>query len=118
MRIFAESLNTTNLLKIELFQNFINGRFYTICDIIMGKIKVRTGRGTGTVEVDDTGKKWAGAAYKKHQEEIKEKSKDKYITVGRGTGKIKFGDMASTELKSTKGVWVSTGRGTGKRKLK
>ncbi len=83
----------------------------------MGKIRVRTGRGTGTIEVDDTGKNWAGAAFKKHQEEKKEEAKDKYITVGRGTGKIKFSDMKSTELKSNKGAWVTTGRGTGKRKL-
>jgi hypothetical protein len=45
------------------------------------------------------------------------KSADKYITVGRGTGKIKFGDISSTPTKSTKGLWVSSGRGTGRRKL-
>jgi hypothetical protein len=40
----------------------------------MGKIKVRTGRGTGTIEVDDTGKKWSGDAYKKLQAEKKKKA--------------------------------------------
>ena len=83
----------------------------------MGKIRVRTGRGTGTMEVDDTGKNWAGAAFKKHQEAKKEAAKDKYISVGRGTGKIKFGDIPSTSAKSTKGMWVSSGRGTGRRRL-
>ena len=83
----------------------------------MGKIRIRSGRGTKIIEVDDKGQKWSGAAYKKLQEEKKAAAKDKYITVGRGTGKIKFGDMKSTALPSTKGLWVSSGRGTKKRKL-
>jgi len=83
----------------------------------MGIVRVG-GRGTSRRIVEKEKDNWAGAEYKKRQEKLKEQSKDKYITVGRGTGKIKFGDMANTPLKSTKGVWVSTGRGTGKRKLK
>ncbi len=82
----------------------------------MGIVRVG-GRGTTRRVSEKEKDNWAGAAYKKRQEELKEKSKDKYITVGRGTGKIKFGDIQSTALKSTKGVWVSSGRGTGRRKL-
>ncbi len=82
----------------------------------MGVVRVG-GRGTSRRVEEKKEDNWAGAAFKKHQETKKEASKDKYITVGRGTGKIKFSDIKSTELKSTKGVWVSTGRGTGKRKL-
>jgi len=41
----------------------------------MGKIKITTGKGTGTIEVDDTGKSWAGDKYKKLQEEKKKKDK-------------------------------------------
>ncbi len=75
------------------------------------------GRGT-TRRVEEKGKdNWTGEEFKKHQETKKEASKDKYITVGRGTGKIKFGDIPSTSAKSTKGMWVSSGRGTGRRRL-
>ena len=84
----------------------------------MGKIKIRSGRGTRIVEVDDKGQKWSGDDFKKIQAERKEGSKDKYISTGRGTGKIKFGDIPSTPSKSTKGLWVSSGRGTGRRQLK
>ncbi|MCE2505687.1 MAG: hypothetical protein J4F36_04305 [Nitrosopumilaceae archaeon] len=83
----------------------------------MAKRKIRTGRGTRIIEVDDNDSAWAGNDFKKLQEERKKEFADKYITVGRGTGKIKFGDIASTPIKSTKGMWVSSGRGTGKRKL-
>lgn len=79
--------------------------------------KIRSGRGTRIIEVDDANTKWAGNDFKKLQEARKESSKDKYITVGRGTGKIKFGDIHNTPISSTKGLWVSSGRGTGKRKL-
>ncbi|MBA4454248.1 MAG: hypothetical protein ACO2Y5_02450 [Nitrosopumilaceae archaeon] len=82
----------------------------------MGIVRVG-GRGTSRRVADKEEDNWAGAAYKKHQEAKKAKSADKYITVGRGTGKIKFGDISSTPTKSTKGLWVSSGRGTGRRKL-
>ncbi len=82
----------------------------------MGVVRVG-GRGTSRRVTEKEKDNWAGGAFKQHQENIKEKSKDKYITVGRGTGKIKFGDIKSTPVKSTKGIWVSSGRGTGRRKL-
>ncbi len=84
---------------------------------ILVKRKIRTGRGTRIIEVDDEKSSWAGNDYKKMQEAKKKAASDKYITVGRGTNKIKFGDIQSTPERSTKGLWVSSGRGTGKRKL-
>ena len=84
----------------------------------MAKIKIRSGRGTRIIEVDDDAANWSGDEFKKIQAARKEASKDKYVSVGRGTGKIKFGDIAETKTKSTKGMWVSSGRGTGRRKLK
>ena len=84
----------------------------------MAKIKVRSGRGTRIIEVDDNAQKWQGEAFKKAQEARKKAAQDKYIVTGRGTGKIKFGDIKSTTTSSTKGLWVSSGRGTGKRQLK
>jgi len=86
-------------------------------EVIMAKIKVRSGRGTKIIEVDDDAQKWSGDEFKKSQETRKEASKDKYVSVGRGTGKIKFGDIPTTTSTSTKGMWISSGRGTKKRKL-
>ena len=83
----------------------------------MGKIKVRTGRGTRIVEVDDTGKKWAGDAYKKEQAEKKKKAANRMIHTGRGTGSKRLGDVPEpAERPSSKGMTRVTGRGTGSRK--
>ena len=83
----------------------------------MAKIKVRSGRGTRIIEVDDNAQKWQGEEFKKAQAARKKALENKYIITGRGTGKIKFGDIKSTVTPSTKGMWVSSGRGTGKRRL-
>jgi len=84
----------------------------------MAKIKVRSGRGTRIIEVDDDAQKWQGEEFKKAQAARKKALENKYIITGRGTGKIKFGDIKSSVTPSTKGMWVSSGRGTGKRQLK
>ncbi len=85
----------------------------------MGKIKVRTGRGTRIVEVDDTGKKWAGDAYKKEQAEKKKKSANRMVHTGRGTGSKRLGDIPEPKSRpSTEGMTRITGRGTGSRKSK
>jgi len=85
----------------------------------MGKIKVRTGRGTKIVEVDDTGKKWAGDAYKKEQAEKKKKAANRMVHTGRGTGSKRLGDVPEpAERPSSKGMTRVTGRGTGSRKSK
>jgi hypothetical protein len=90
--------------------------FHIIFDKSMGIVRIG-GRGTSRRIEEKKEDNWSGGAFKKHQEAKKEASKDKYITVGRGTGKIKFGDIKSTSTVSTKGLWVSSGRGTGRRKL-
>ncbi len=82
----------------------------------MGVVRVG-GRGTTRRVTKKEKDNWAGGAFKEHQEKIKEESKGKYITTGRGTGKIKFGYIKSTTLKSTKVMWVSSGRGTKRRKI-
>ena len=83
----------------------------------MGIVRVG-GRGTKRRIEEKKDDNWQGGAFKKLQEKRKEASKDAYITVGRGTGKIKFGDIKSTSTPDTKGMWVSSGRGTKRRKLK
>lgn len=76
------------------------------------------GRGTSSRKTTEKEKdNWTGGAFKEYSAEKKDAAKDRYITMGRGTAKIKFGDVTSTEAKPTKGMWVGTGRGTGRRKL-
>ena len=82
----------------------------------MGIIRVGS-RGTSRRIAEKEQDNWSGKAFKETQEARKKAAKDKYITVGRGTSKIKFGDIQSTPTKSTKGMWVSSGRGTGRRKI-
>ncbi len=85
--------------------------------INMVKIRVRSGRGTRIIEVDSDATKWSGDQFKQFQAAAKEAAKDKYITVGRGTGKIKFSDMPAPKARpSTEGMTRITGRGTGSRK--
>ena len=67
----------------------------------MGKIKVRSGRGTGTVEVDDGGKKWSGDEYRKIQAEKKQKSANRTIHTGRGTGLKRLGDIPEIKARSS-----------------
>ena len=85
----------------------------------MGKIRVRSGRGTGTVEVDDTGKKWSGDEYKKLQEEKKKETANRMVQTGRGTGSKRLGDIPDPKARpSTEGMTRVTGRGTSSRKSK
>ena len=43
----------------------------------MAKIKVRSGRGTRIVEVDDSSSKWAGSEFKKLQEARKAAARER-----------------------------------------
>jgi len=83
----------------------------------MGKIRVRTGRGTGTIEVDDDPKKWSGDEFRKIQEARKKAAANRMVHTGRGTGSRKLGDMPDPKARpSTEGMTRSTGRGTSSRK--
>jgi len=83
----------------------------------MGKIKIRTGRGTGTIEVDDDPKKWSGEEFKKIQAMRKKAAANRVVSSGRGTGSRKLGDIPDPKDRpSTEGMTRSTGRGTGSRK--
>ena len=84
----------------------------------MGKVVRSGGRGTSRRVVDKEADNWTGEAYKKKQKERKDAAKDVYVSMGRGTKKIKLGDIAETTGRPTgKGRWVSMGRGTGRRKI-
>jgi hypothetical protein len=85
----------------------------------MGKIRVRTGRGTGTIEVDEDASKWSGDEFKKIQETRKKATGGKMVHTGRGTGSRRLGDMPEPKARpSTEGMTRSIGRGTSSRKSK
>jgi len=85
----------------------------------MGKIRIRTGRGTGTIEVDDDPKKWSGDDFKKIQQARKKAAANKMVHTGRGTGSRRLGDIPDPKARpSTEGMTRITGRGTGSRKSK
>ena len=85
----------------------------------MGKV-VRVGsRGTSRRVVEKQADDWTGTAYRDLQKKRKEAAGSRYISMGRGTSRIKFSDIAETSGRTSgKGMWVSTGRGTGRRKIK
>ena len=84
----------------------------------MGKVVRVGGRGTSRRVSDKEDDNWTGDKYKEIQKQRKDAAKDVYVSVGRGTKKIKLGDIADTTGRpSGKGRWVSMGRGTGRRKI-
>lgn len=85
----------------------------------MGKVVRVGGRGTSRRVSEKEADDWTGDAYREVQKKRKDAAKDVYVSMGRGTKKVKLGDIAETSGRpSGKGRWVSTGRGTGKRKIK
>ncbi|MFB5604923.1 MAG: hypothetical protein ACE5R5_00585 [Nitrosarchaeum sp.] len=83
----------------------------------MGKIRIRTGRGTGSREIDDDKKAWAGDEYKKLQDAKKKAAANRMVHTGRGTGSKRLGDLPESKPRpSTEGMTRITGRGTGSRK--
>ena len=83
----------------------------------MGKIRIRTGRGTGTMEIDDDPKNWSGDEFRKIQKIRKRKAANRMVHTGRGTGSKKLGDLPDARPRpSTEGMTRIAGRGTGSRK--
>jgi len=84
----------------------------------MGKVVRVGGRGTSRRVAEKGDDNWTGDAYRAVQAKRKEASKDRFISMGRGTKRVKFGDVAETSGRpSGKGMWISGGRGTKRRKL-
>ncbi len=84
----------------------------------MGKVVRVGGRGTSRRIIEKPEDRWTGKEYKEYQDKKKAESKDRFISMGRGTKKVKFGDIAETSGRpSGKGMWISGGRGTKRRKL-
>lgn len=83
----------------------------------MVKVKVRTGRGTGSIEVDVGDLKFSGDEFKKIQAERKKAAGNRTVSSGRGTSRRKLSDIPEPKDRpSTKGQTTTTGRGTGSRK--
>ena len=84
----------------------------------MGKVVRVGGRGTSRRIVEKQADNWSGAAFKEYQAKKKAAAGDRYVSMGRGTKRVKFSDIASTAGRTEgKGMWVSSGRGTKRRKL-
>jgi hypothetical protein len=89
-----------------------------IIELYMGKVVRVGGRGTSRRVTEKQEDNWTGDSYKEVQKKRKDAAKDVYVSMGRGTKKIKLGDIAETTGRPTgKGRWVSMGRGTGRRKI-
>lgn len=85
----------------------------------MGKVVRVGGRGTKRRVTEKESDNWTGEAYKNVQKKRKEAAKHTTISMGRGTKRVKYGDIKETAGRpSGKGRYVSTGRGTGRRKVK
>ena len=83
------------------------------------KVRKVTGRGTGTRDAEVKDQEWAGDAYREQQRKRKEAAKNRSVHTGRGTGRVKLGDLPEPkERPSTEGMTRVTGRGTGSRKSK
>lgn len=83
----------------------------------MAKIRVRTGRGTGTIEVDNDPANWTGDEFRRIQAARKRQGSATTVHTGRGTGTRKLADTPDPKPKpSSKGMTRVTGRGTGSRK--
>jgi len=67
----------------------------------MGKVVRIGGRGTSRRIIEKPEDKWTGEEYKAHQKKMKDAAKDVYVTMGRGTKKIKLGDIAETSGRPT-----------------
>ncbi len=85
----------------------------------MGKVVRVGGRGTARRVTEKEADNWSGAAYREVQKKRKEAAGDRYVSMGRGTRRVKFSDIAETSGRSEgKGMWVSSGRGTKRRRIK
>ena len=69
--------------------------------IHMVKVKIRTGRGTGTIEVDVEDLKFSGAEFKKIQAEKKKAAGNRMVSTGRGTGRRKLSDTPEPKSRPT-----------------
>ncbi len=83
----------------------------------MDKVIRVSGRGTKVTDEELKEQNWAGAKYKKLQQDKLKKAGDFRLVGGRGTRSTKVSDVKETKMADTKGYYVSAGRGKKLRKL-
>ncbi len=83
----------------------------------MVKVRRVSGRGTKVRDEELKEQNWAGAKYKKLQQDKLKKAGDFRLVGGRGTRSTKVSDVKETKMADTKGYYVSAGRGKKLRKL-
>ncbi len=83
----------------------------------MVKVRRVSGRGTKVRDEELKDPDWAGASYKKLQQDKLKKAGDFRLVGGRGTRSTKASDVKETKMADTKGYYVSGGRGKKLRKL-
>jgi len=66
----------------------------------MVKVKIRTGRGTSTIDVDVKDLNFSGEEYKKVQAEKKKAAGNVMVSSGRGTGRRKLSDIPEPKEKT------------------
>jgi hypothetical protein len=75
-------------------------------------------RGTKTNPRNEDKPNWTGAEFKKYAKEQLDKiSDDEVVSINRGTGKAYVRDLRKKGREYKKPKYVSTGRGTGRVKL-
>ncbi len=87
----------------------------------MAKVRIRAGRGKGFIWVDSDASKWTGDQFKEIQAASKDKAEKggiKYVTSGRGTGKISFSNIPEPKKRPEYKGTITSGRGTGRKKQK
>ena len=76
----------------------------------MVKVKIRTGRGTGTISVDVEDLKFSGEEFKAVQKLRKQQAGNVTISTGRGTGKRRLQETPDPKSNTTKrGTIVNRG---------
>ena len=85
----------------------------------MAKVRIRAGRGKGFIWFDTDASKWSGEQFREFQAASKEKAEKggiKYVTAGRGTGRISFSNIPEPKSRPEYKGTITSGRGTSKRK--
>jgi hypothetical protein len=75
----------------------------------MVKVKIRTGRGTGTIEVELEDLKFSGEEFKQIQKLRKQQAGNISVSTGRGTGKRKLKDIPDSLREDIPGTIINKG---------
>ena len=83
-------------------------------DIIVRRV---TNKGTSVTQEPLKTSAWAGEEFKEKEMERLKLAGDLMILSGKGTKKIRLSEMKQTKVPSVKGRYITTGKGTGRIRL-